>query len=138
MKKLFFCFLITCFALPATALAECEVKLEWTPQGTNDEIAGYMIFCREKGKEYDYRNPIWEGDSTFLKCTIDGLERSKTYFFVIRSVDRQDNQSHDSPEVQFSNNRRTITDAGLSSPGQNVSISSDTSFSSCFVQTLSR
>jgi hypothetical protein len=95
-----------------------------------------MIFCREKGKKYDYDDPIWEGDETFNQCTIDGLDKSKTYFFVIRSVDRHDNQSSDSPEVEYSYNRRS--DAGLGSLGEDVGIRSSNSFSSCFLQTLTR
>ncbi|MGD9007858.1 MAG: hypothetical protein PVG41_08050, partial [Desulfobacteraceae bacterium] len=71
-----------------------------------------MIFCRESGKDYDYEVPIWEGDNTFLQCTIDGLDESKTYYFVIRAVDRNDNQSYDSPEVEFSYNSRSGDGAG--------------------------
>lgn len=113
-------------------IADCEVKFAWTPQGNTDAVAGYMIFCREKGKNFDYNAPIWEGDDTFLQCTIGGLDESKTYYFVIRSVDRQDNQSYDSPEVEFSYN--SSSDAGLGGDGD---IGSSTSFSSCFLQTLS-
>ncbi len=132
MQKLIICLLTICVALPTMVIADCEVKFEWAPQGNTDDVAGYMIFCREKGKNYDYNAPIWEGDDTFLQCTIDGLDESKTYYFVIRSVDRYDNQSYDSPEVEFSNNSRP--GAGLGGDGD---ISTSTSFSSCFLQTLS-
>jgi hypothetical protein len=142
MQKLIICLLIICITLPTMAIAECEVKFQWTPQGTTDEVAGYMIFCRESGKDYDYEVPIWEGDNTFLQCTIDGLDESKTYYFVIRAVDRNDNQSYDSPEVEFSYNSRSGdgaggaggSDAGIGGDGD---ISTSTSFSSCFLQSLS-
>jgi hypothetical protein len=135
MQKFIYCLLTICFVLPATAMAECEVRFEWTPQGVNNKIAGYMIFCREEGQAYDYSSPVWEGDNTFQKCRIDGLDKSKTYFFVIRAVDREDNQSYDSPEVEYSYN--LVSDAGLGGLGEDVDISSSTSFSSCFIQTLS-
>ena len=90
-----------------------------------------MIFCRESGEDYDYNNPIWEGDSTFSQCTINGLDESKTYYFVIRSVDQWDNQSYDSPEVAYSYNS---SDAGFDGDGELSS--SSTSFSSCFLQSL--
>ena len=133
MQKLTICLLTICVALPAIAVADCEVKFEWTPQGNTPDIVSYMIFCREEGKNYDYNFPIWEGDNTFLQCTIGGLDESKTYYFVIRSVDQYDNQSYDSPEVEFSYN--SSPDAGLGGDGE---IGSSTSFSSCFLQTLSR
>lgn len=131
MQKIIVYLLTIFIALPAIAIAECEVKFEWASQGDSDEIAGYMIFCREKGEQYDYSAPIWEGDNTFSQCTIDGLDESKTYYFIIRSVDRHDNQSHDSPEVEFTHNS---SNAAL---GGDDNISSSTSFSSCFLQTLS-
>jgi hypothetical protein len=136
MQKLIICLLIICFAVPTAAIAECEVKFEWTPQGKTGEIAGYMIFCREKGKDYDYNVPIWQGDNTFLQCAIGGLDESKTYYFVIRSVDRYDNQSHNSAEVEFTYNGGSNggSDTGL---GGNGGTSSSTSFSSCFLQSLS-
>lgn len=132
MQKFIIFLLTICVALPAIAIAECKVKFAWTPQAPIDEVAGYMIFCREKGKDYDYNAPIWEGDNTFLGCTIDGLDESKTYYFVIRSVDQYDNQSYDSPEVEFSSNSQPF--AGL---GGNGDVGARTSFSSCFLQTLS-
>lgn len=132
MQKLIICLLTICVAIPAIAIAECKVEFEWTPQAPTDKVAGYMIFCREKGKDYDYNAPIWEGDDTFLRCTIDGLDESKTYYFVIRSVDQYDNQSYDSPEVEFS--YKSHPDAGL---GGNGDVGTRTSFSSCFLQTLS-
>ena len=132
MQKLIICLFTICVALPTMVMADCEVKFEWTPRANPDDVAGYMIFCREKGKNYDYNAPVWEGDNTFFQCSIGGLDESKTYYFVIRSVDRYDNQSYDSPEVEFSQSSRP--EAGLGGDGD---ISTSTSFSSCFLQTLS-
>ncbi len=131
MQKLIIYLLTIVIALPAMAIAECEVTFEWSPQGDTGQLAGYMIFCRESGEDYDYDNPIWEGDSSFSQCTINGLDESKTYYFVIRSVDQWDNQSYDSPEVEYSYNS---SDAGFDGDGEYSS--SSTSFSSCFLQTL--
>ncbi len=138
MQKLIICLLTIVIALPTMAIAECEVQFQWSPQGDTEGVAGYMIFCREKGENYDYNNPIWEGDNSFFQCIIDGLDETKTYYFVIRSVDQFDNQSYDSPEVEFrynSSDDEPGSDAGLEGNGD-VSRSS-TSFSSCFLQTLS-
>jgi hypothetical protein len=140
MQKFIFCLLTIYVALPTIAIAECEVKFRWTPQENTDKVAGYMIFCRERGKDYDYNAPVWEGDNTFLQCTIDGLDESKTYFFVIRAVDRYDNQSYDSPEVEYTYSGVTYgshgSDAGIGGGGGG-GISTSTSFSSCFLQSLS-
>lgn len=135
MQKFIICLLTICVVLPTMAIAECEVKLQWVPSTGAGNIAGYMVFCREEGKDYDYNVPIWEGDNTFQQCTIDGLDESKTYYFVIRSVDQYDNQSYDSSEVEFSYNGSSGgSDAGIGGDGD---ISSSTSFSSCFLQSLS-
>jgi hypothetical protein len=136
MKKTIISLLTILIAIPSIAIADGELKFEWAPQMDMD-VVGYMIFCREEGDEYDYNNPVWEGDETFSQCIIGGLDKSKTYYFVIRSVDRDDNQSYDSPEIQFTHGG---TDAGLG--GDDVGSGDDgggssTSFSSCFLQTLS-
>jgi hypothetical protein len=147
MKKLIIVLLTIFVVLPAIAIGECKIQLKWLPQENTDNIAGYMIFYREKGSQYDYNAPAWEGDSTFLNCTIDGLDKSKTYYFTIRSVDEDDNQSNDSPEVKFTYNSsddgvnddtNDSSDAGSDAGvGGDMGISSRTNFSSCFLQTLS-
>ena len=127
MKNIILLIFAVLLVIPATATAECKIKLEWAPQ-SNDQVAGYMLFCRAEGDSYDYNDPVWEGDGTFTQCLIDGLDEEQKYFFVMRSVDNQDNQSYDSNEIEFEYG----ADAGLGGDGLVVS-----HVSSCFIQTLS-
>ena len=126
MKKFIIVTLAIFTIIPAMAIAECEVKFEWDPQ-SDDGVVGYMLFFREEGESYHYDDPIWEGDVSFTQCTIGGLDESKTYYFVIRAVDEEDNQSYDSNEIEY--NYATHA-AGLGGDG------SSTNFSSCFIQSL--
>ncbi len=126
MKKFIVYLIIFIIALPAFVNAESKIKFEWIPQEDSD-VVGYMLFCREKGKDYDYDKPVWEGDQTFTHCVIDGLDKSKTYYFVMRTIDAFDNESHDSNEIAVGKG----TSAGLGGDG---SYSSTTS--SCFIQSL--
>ena len=131
MKKIIIFTLVIFTIIPAMAIAECEVNFEWDPQ-SDDGVAGYMLFCREEGGIYKYDDPVWEGDVSFTNCTIGGLDESKTYFFVIRAVDLEDNQSYDSNEIEF---KYTADDAGMGGDGDGDG--SSTNFSSCFIQSLS-
>ncbi len=125
MKKFIIYLISFIIALPAIVNAESEVKFEWIPQQESGVI-GYMLFCREKGEDYDYDNPVWQGDETFTHCVIDNLDKSKTYYFVMRTFDAYDNQSYDSNEIEFRGQ-----DAGLGGDG-----SSSSTTSSCFIQSL--
>jgi hypothetical protein len=92
------------FAFVASAIAVFalwEIGLEWDPNAASD-LAGYRIFHRMEGEEYDYENPVWEGVET--DCQIDGL-RSGTHFFVARAFDLAGNESGNSNEVS-----KTIVD----------------------------
>jgi hypothetical protein len=116
------------------AIAECEVNFEWDPR-VETGVAGYMLFCREEGKTYNYDDPIWEGDASFTQCSIDGLDESKTYYFIIRAVDEKDNQSYDSNEIEYNYTAEASNDAGIGGDGDSAGVTSN--FSSCFIQTLS-
>jgi hypothetical protein len=133
MKKIIIFSLSILAVIPAMAIAECEVHFEWSPK-TEFGVGGYMLFCREEGKAYNYDDPIWEGDASFTQCTIGGLDESKTYYFVIRAVDIEDNQSHDSNEIEYN---YAADDAGMGGSGSGSGSGSSTNFSSCFIQSLS-
>ena len=117
--------------LPLTSHADCKTTLQWE---TNDtRIEGYEVFGREEGQGFDYENPWWQGDSSFNQCSIDGLDESKSYYFVVRAY-AGDAVSPDSNEVRFSFGDDV---AGyLSGDNGNGSADSGQSSSGCFVNSL--
>ena len=130
MKKIILFTLVIFTVIPAMAIAECELNFEWDPK-SDFGVGGYMLFCREEGETYNFDDPIWEGDASFTQCTIGGLDESKTYYFVIRAIDIEDNQSHDSNEIRYN---YATDDAGMGGSGSGSG--SNTNFSSCFIQSL--
>ncbi len=94
------------FSIPNSS-GSTQVTLEWSPNSEPD-LAGYKLFCREQGQNYDYANPSWEGTDT--TCTIYDLDETKTYFFVVRAVDTEGFQSSDSNE--------TFLEAGITPDNQ--------------------
>jgi PKD repeat protein len=106
------------FSIPNSS-GSTQVTLEWSPNSEPD-LAGYKLFYREQGQNYDYANPSWEGTDT--TCTIYDLDETKTYFFVVRAVDTEGFQSSDSNETFLEagttpDNQPPIADAG---PNQTV------------------
>jgi len=86
----FFCFATSGYAM--------DVTLQWTPENAPN-LAGYKVFCRQEGQPYQYTHPYWETiDST---CTIYDLDRTKTYYFVIRAFDTKGDESNNSNEVSL-------------------------------------
>lgn len=136
MKKLFICLLSFAIAMPVLAAAQSEIQFAWTPQ-TYSSTAGYMLFCRREGERYDYTDPIWQGDATFTQCAVDGLEDNTTYYFVIRTIDVNDNQSYDSNEIVINESSATEDSIGTgNSAGLGGNGGSTSTFSSCFIQSL--
>jgi len=135
---LFWFFLLTIallvFSIPNSS-GSTQVTLEWSPNSEPD-LAGYTLFCREQGQNYDYTNPCWEGTDT--ACTVYDLDETKTYFFVVRAVDTEGFQSSDSNETFFEagttpDNQPPIADAGPNqtvNEGQLVGLDGSNSFDS--------
>jgi hypothetical protein len=73
-----------------------DVTLAWDPN-TEEELAGYRLYAREDGEAYNYSHPEWEGTST--QCTVTGFDEYESYYFVVRAVDSEGNESGDSNEV---------------------------------------
>jgi len=116
---------------PVTSLANCDVTLQWDTD--NPAIEGYQVYGREEGQNYDYDAPWWQGDSTFDQCTIDSLDESKTYFFVVRAF-VGDVVSDDSNEVRY-----PYPDGSSALSYNNASSSAGGgSGSGCFIQSLFR
>jgi len=61
------------------------------------ELAGYQVFFREEGLNYDYNQPAWEGmDET---CALIGLDVNITYYVIVRAFNFLGIVSEDSNEV---------------------------------------
>jgi len=60
-------------------------------------LAGYRVYYREEGQEYDFDFPDWENAET--TCTIYGLIEGITYYFVSRAYDIYGNESENSIEL---------------------------------------
>jgi hypothetical protein len=97
-KKLIIFFLLLSIGIPFISKADMTVTLQWEPNAPL--VEGYQIFCREEGQSYDYANFLWQGDSSFDRYTIDGLDEDKTYYFVVRSF-KGNQVSYDSNEVCY-------------------------------------
>jgi hypothetical protein len=124
--------------IPVISQADYPVTLQW--DANNPAPEGYQVYGREEGQNYDYDNPWWQGDQTFTQCTLDGLDESKTYFFVVRAY-AGDDVSGDSNEVRYAYADGTSSD-GTSSGGSS-SLDSNTAGSAgggsgggCFIQSL--
>jgi chitinase len=134
--------------IPIICQADYQVTLQW--DANNPAPEGYQVYGREEGQNYDYDNPWWQGDQTFTQCTLDGLDESKTYFFVVRAY-AGDDVSGDSNEVRYAYADGTSSDGTSSdgtssdgtSSGGSSSLDSNTAGSAgggsgggCFIQSL--
>jgi hypothetical protein len=70
--------------------------LEWD-EISHPSLAGYRVFCRQIGQDYDFNHPLWEGTET--TCTIDDLDYNIMYYFVARSYNFSNTESGNSNEV---------------------------------------
>jgi hypothetical protein len=105
-----FTFVLVLFLLPQNVYS-LNVTLAWDPNSEED-LAGYRIFYREKGQSYNYEELAWEGSET--TCTIDNLDDNTTYYFVARAFDTWGSESGDSNEVYYAPPQNTppVADAG--------------------------
>jgi hypothetical protein len=130
-KKILLGFVILfLIGFPLTSHANCDVTLQWDKSDQN--LEGYQVFGREEGQDYDYENPWWQGDSTFHQCTLDSLDESKTYYFVVRAFEGDD-MSADSNEVRYAyDDNGAATGVGSG----NGSAAGSQSSSGCFIKSL--
>ena len=75
-----------------------DVTLSWQTNQEED-LAGYRVFNRLQGQNYNYDDPAWEGTDT--TCTIYSLDDDSTHYFVVRAFDTSDNESVNSNEVSY-------------------------------------
>jgi hypothetical protein len=95
---LFGIFVLLILWLPTGAFADTELKFQWDPNPESD-IAGYRVFSRLEGQDYDYLQPDWDGQDT--ECTIYVEDVETPYYFVVRAYDLDDFESADSNEVRY-------------------------------------
>ena len=108
------------FLYPAIGIAR-EVTLAWDTN-TDDNLAGYRLYARERGEAYDYRYPEWQGATN--QCTVTGFDEYESYYFVVRAYDNDGNESGNSNEVYLasvlgddSNSNSLDNDGGSSGGG---------------------
>ena len=94
-------FILLCTTLILCSVTLCfamNIKLQWNPNSEPD-LAGYRVFYRVEGQSYDYTNPYWECIDT--KCIIYDLDKTKTYYFVVRAFDTNGFESDNSDEISY-------------------------------------
>ncbi|MBR9981083.1 MAG: fibronectin type III domain-containing protein [Desulfatitalea sp.] len=72
------------------------VELEWD-HSTDSRVVGYRIYVREDIEEYTFGYPNWEGTDNM--GNIQGLDKYEAYFFVVRTIDIEGNESENSDEI---------------------------------------
>lgn len=91
---IFFCFIL--LGLPTKLIAECQVTLEWAPNGADPE--GYRLYERQSDEAYDDNHYYDVGKES--SCTVHSMEENKTYNFVVRAYSGAE-ESEDSNEATY-------------------------------------
>lgn len=73
-----------------------QVTLAWDEN--NPVPDGYRVFMRTAGSQYNFETPVWTGQA--ITCTIEGLQPTEQYYFVVRAYMGSD-ESGDSNEVDY-------------------------------------
>jgi len=106
LPRLFITFIILFFANIGHCL---DLSFAWDAN-TEPDLAGYRIFYKEKGQNYNYNNPDWQGTET--TATIYSLDANATYYFVSRAYDIYDNESVNSVELLYESGVLTYSSGG--------------------------
>lgn len=75
-----------------------DVTMQWAAVNA-PALAGYRVFYREAGQNYDYASPDWQGTKT--SCTLYNLAADATYYFMVRAYDSAGNESGNSTEAAY-------------------------------------
>jgi len=114
-----------------------QLNFEWDPNPEPD-IAGYRVFSREPGQDFDYDNPDWEGQENDCSVFID--DEDAVYLFVVRAFDENGYESDDSNEVVYpdgSDYEDDNSNEGVySGDSRYISGPESSSDSGCFIGTL--
>jgi hypothetical protein len=92
-----------------SSLYAMDITLRWAP---NNEpgLAGYKVFYREAGRPYNFKKPYWE--CTEPECTVYDLDKTKTYYFVVRAFDDEGHTSSNSNEVVLKASEPAVSGGG--------------------------
>jgi chitinase len=82
--------------LVSTTCFSASVNIQWEANDPSPE--GYRVFVRERGQDYDYTQPDWEGPAT--AGMVVNLYRETDYCFVVRAFDGS-LEGEDSDEVCY-------------------------------------
>jgi hypothetical protein len=108
-KVLLLLFVMLTMLLSASIAYCLDLSFAWDAN-TEPDLAGYRIFYREKGQNYDYDTPAWQGTQT--TATLYNLDDNATYFFVSRAYDIYDNESENSVELLYESRVMTSSSGG--------------------------
>ena len=126
--------LILLMTLPVAGHASCQTTLQWDANSPVPE--GYLVFGRTEGQSYNYDEPWWSGDSSFTQCTIDQLDETTTYYFVVRAY-VGDEMSGDSNEVAFNYSDPDVSSSLTTNTSATTSAgSAGGGGGGCFIQSL--
>ena len=127
-------FTILLLLIPMCAMGgDIQLNFEWDPNPEPD-IAGYRVFSRLPGEDYNYDNPAWEGDENY--CSIFMDDEDEIYLFVVRAVDEDGFESDDSNEVVYPEDAEYSDDDDYVNDSRYVGGDSSSSGSGCFIGTL--
>jgi len=107
---LFVLFMVCC--MPIVSFAGMQLHFEWDPNPEPD-IAGYRFFSRQPGQDYNYDDPVWEGEEN--NCSIFVDDQDAVYFYVVRAFDEEGFESGDSNEVVYPDDSRYLNGYSSSS-----------------------
>jgi len=100
MFSLTFLLLFIMYLAPVNRAYCFEVSLAWDAN-TEPDLAGYRIYYRSEGQNYNYSNPAWEGTTTICKVTSKDPDDTTTYYFVARAHDLYGNESENSNQLSY-------------------------------------
>lgn len=115
--------------VPLPSYALIDVSLEWSPNPESD-LAGYKLFARIEGEDYDYSEPAWQGTDT--SCTIAVYDDDLPYFFIIRAFSEDGRESQNSNEVCY----RCPDDAKFLNDPNSVYSSEGGGDNGCFIRAV--
>jgi len=114
-----------------------ELNFEWDPNPEPD-IAGYRLFCRDPGEDYDYDKPAWEGQENVCSIYLD--DEDAVYLFVVRAFDEDGFESDDSNEVVYPEDKGSEGDSSNeganSGDSRHLNGSGSSSGGGCFINAL--